>query len=415
MWGVQVTHSHLTGRKAGRQTGRVPAADWLARHDVGSAKPALLRTARDAARGRLLTLLAGLFAVGALVFTALNFNLSRRTFELAKRDLDVTRAELARARQEPGEAEIRAAGRRGRDEPEADADGDEPERSRGTGPVAFWRSNATALGVAAAALGGVFYVLLTWVTSWVYQPAGVKPSDVGLGYTPLLAGTAVTLVAALAVVLALVAVALGATWLLRKAFGAAWLRSATPSENSARAKRASPPEILPPSNKKQAWALAVVFIALLALTFTPLFWTISGHSLSGNAVFFLGSLPAAVFIAIISGKRAHKVIAIVATIVALVTAVFTVWDAAAQARRDIQDVSSSAPIGLSNLWEGEIANIRKIGSTSTAVTCGLYLGESNGTGVFVVSEGTGQFKHLRTFRLPLSSALIEILPDQVLC
>ena len=36
----------------------VPAADWLAHHDVGSAKgqPQLLETARDAARGRLLTL-----------------------------------------------------------------------------------------------------------------------------------------------------------------------------------------------------------------------------------------------------------------------------------------------------------------------------------------------------------------------
>jgi hypothetical protein len=53
-----------------------PLTDLLARHDVGSAKPAL-QTARDAARGRLLTLVAGLFAAGALVFTALNFNLSR--------------------------------------------------------------------------------------------------------------------------------------------------------------------------------------------------------------------------------------------------------------------------------------------------------------------------------------------------
>ena len=55
----------------------VPIADLLARHDIGAAKPALLQTARDAARGRLLTLAAGLFAAGALVFTALNFNLSR--------------------------------------------------------------------------------------------------------------------------------------------------------------------------------------------------------------------------------------------------------------------------------------------------------------------------------------------------
>ena len=53
----------------------------LARHDVGSAKPALLQTARDAARGRLLTLGAGLVAGAALVFTALNFNLLRRNSE----------------------------------------------------------------------------------------------------------------------------------------------------------------------------------------------------------------------------------------------------------------------------------------------------------------------------------------------
>ena len=54
-----------------------PAPDWLAHYDVGSAKAPLLETARDAARGRLLTLVAGLFAAGALWFTALNFSLSR--------------------------------------------------------------------------------------------------------------------------------------------------------------------------------------------------------------------------------------------------------------------------------------------------------------------------------------------------
>jgi Pentapeptide repeats (8 copies) len=59
----------------------VPAADWLAHHDVGSAKGPLLQTARDSARGRLLTLGAGLFAAGALIFTALNFNLLRRNSE----------------------------------------------------------------------------------------------------------------------------------------------------------------------------------------------------------------------------------------------------------------------------------------------------------------------------------------------
>src|SRR5579859_1927956 len=55
----------------------VPVADWLARHDVGSARGPLLQAARDAARGRLLTLAAGLFAAGALIYTARNFALSR--------------------------------------------------------------------------------------------------------------------------------------------------------------------------------------------------------------------------------------------------------------------------------------------------------------------------------------------------
>jgi Pentapeptide repeats (8 copies) len=66
----------------------VPGADWLAAHDVGQVTGALrtmrLETARDAARGRLLTLAAGVLATSALIFTARNFTLSRRTFELTE-------------------------------------------------------------------------------------------------------------------------------------------------------------------------------------------------------------------------------------------------------------------------------------------------------------------------------------------
>ncbi len=62
----------------------VPLAGWLAHHDVGSATGPLHETAVDNARGRLLTLAAGVFAAGALVFTARNFTLSRRTFELTE-------------------------------------------------------------------------------------------------------------------------------------------------------------------------------------------------------------------------------------------------------------------------------------------------------------------------------------------
>jgi Pentapeptide repeats (8 copies) len=55
----------------------VPLADWLAHHDIGSATGSLHETALDNARGRLLALGAGLFAAGALIFTARNFALSR--------------------------------------------------------------------------------------------------------------------------------------------------------------------------------------------------------------------------------------------------------------------------------------------------------------------------------------------------
>jgi hypothetical protein len=59
----------------------VPVADWFATHDVGRVTGAMrvlrLQTARDAARGRLLTLGAGVLVAGALLFTARNFTLSR--------------------------------------------------------------------------------------------------------------------------------------------------------------------------------------------------------------------------------------------------------------------------------------------------------------------------------------------------
>jgi hypothetical protein len=55
----------------------VPAADWLAHHDVGSAKGSLLQAARGRRGRRLLTLGAGLFAAGALAYTVRTFGLSR--------------------------------------------------------------------------------------------------------------------------------------------------------------------------------------------------------------------------------------------------------------------------------------------------------------------------------------------------
>ena len=56
-------------------------SDLIARHDVGAITGrgygAALQQARDAARGRLVAFGAGLFAAGALIYTARNFSLTR--------------------------------------------------------------------------------------------------------------------------------------------------------------------------------------------------------------------------------------------------------------------------------------------------------------------------------------------------
>jgi Pentapeptide repeats (8 copies) len=65
-----------------------PITDLIAAHDVGTITGPLralrLQTAREAVRTQLLTLGAGLFAAGALVYTARNFALTRRTVELTE-------------------------------------------------------------------------------------------------------------------------------------------------------------------------------------------------------------------------------------------------------------------------------------------------------------------------------------------
>lgn len=66
----------------------VPVTDWVAAHDVNQLTRRQqiqeLQSAREAVRTQLLTLGAGVFAAGALLYTAQNFRLSRRTFELTE-------------------------------------------------------------------------------------------------------------------------------------------------------------------------------------------------------------------------------------------------------------------------------------------------------------------------------------------
>ena len=130
----------------------VPGADWLARHDVGSATGSLA-AARDAARGRLLTLGAGLLAAGALLFTARNFMLSREgqhadrytkaIEQLGSKELDVRiggiyaleRVARDSAKDHPTVMEVLAAFIRGHSlEPWPPSDADRPDQERSTRP-----------------------------------------------------------------------------------------------------------------------------------------------------------------------------------------------------------------------------------------------------------------------------------------
>lgn len=68
--------------------------DLVARHDIGNVTGPLrvlrLQQARDAARGKLLTLGAGLFAAGALIFTARNSIFAQRTVQATQRTVQLT-------------------------------------------------------------------------------------------------------------------------------------------------------------------------------------------------------------------------------------------------------------------------------------------------------------------------------------
>ncbi len=70
-----------------------PLADLIAAHDVehlaGPERGKELRVARDAARGRVIQVLAGVLALGGFVYTARTFNLARQQSELNRQTLEL--------------------------------------------------------------------------------------------------------------------------------------------------------------------------------------------------------------------------------------------------------------------------------------------------------------------------------------
>jgi uncharacterized protein YjbI with pentapeptide repeats len=88
----------------------VPLPDWLAHHDVGSVRGTLHETTVDNARGRLLTLGAGLFAAGALIFTAQNYRVARRTLEVTQQGQVTDRYTSAIGQLGSNELDVRIGG-----------------------------------------------------------------------------------------------------------------------------------------------------------------------------------------------------------------------------------------------------------------------------------------------------------------
>lgn len=142
----------------------VPVADWLARHDVGSIMGSLHETALDNARGRLLTLGAGLFAAGALWFTARNFTLSRRAYQLTEQGQVTDRYTRAIEQLGSQELDVRIGGIYARERVAFDSPRDHPTvmevlcaftrtlaRARGSVSSIGWRGTA---GVDAARCSG---------------------------------------------------------------------------------------------------------------------------------------------------------------------------------------------------------------------------------------------------------------------
>ena len=71
-----------------------PVTDLIAAHDVGRlsglSRTFHLQAAREAVRAQLLTLGAGVFAAGALIYTARNFRLAQRQLGLARQTMELT-------------------------------------------------------------------------------------------------------------------------------------------------------------------------------------------------------------------------------------------------------------------------------------------------------------------------------------
>jgi hypothetical protein len=237
--------------------------------------------------------------------------------------------------------------------------------------VGFLRDHAAGIGAAATAAGGVLYVFLNLISSWVYEPLGATPAQVGLGYGPTLIGAAALLLWLALAGAAFVALALAATWIAGR-MGRGW------------------------------WLLVALFglLAVAALMVTDP---------------FTAALTASVAIAVAAGRRwpgrRYAVSAAVGVIFGVVIGMGAVLWWADYARDQITGgYATSGP--WSGPWAAQVVSVRPTDPSSAPELptdrCLLYLGEANGMSMFFDSEAEG-----RSLRVPTAGPVIEIRPGAV--
>ena len=235
----------------------------------------------------------------------------------------------------------------------------------------FLREHAAGIGAAATAVGGVLYVLLSLISSWVYEPMGATPAQVGLGYGPTLIGAAALLLWLALAGAAFVALAVAATWIAGR--------------------------------MGRGWWLLVAFFALLA---------VAALMVADPAT---AASTASVAIAVAAGRRwrrrRYAVSAAVGVAFGVVVGVGAILWWADHARDQITGgYATSGP--WSGPWAAQVVSVRPTDPSSAqelpADRCLLYLGEANGMSMLFDGKGEG-----RSLRVPTAGLVIEIRPGAV--
>jgi len=239
--------------------------------------------------------------------------------------------------------------------------------------------------------------LLTVLCNQVYEPLGVNPASVGLGYGELLIRAAVAWVGIVGLLLGGVAMGALTTWLV--------------------------------ASKSKPRAVSLLIIATLLLILAGILlidqrWAVAG--LTTGAGVLIGGWVVVIptrrakgsGLAVVGEARRRSateptLIFLVLALVLLITGTFLVV-AAAEDRSRLQQGLRPVPIAGDTPppWNAEVVRASWVNSPGPThprmPRCLLYLGQANGTSVLYDARPA----HHRTLRSPNSSVAIEVLPDR---